>query len=272
MKEIITFFDSTNFGYGNYNGYATIEQFKIAVTLYLSKLRIQREHDPFSLVLITDEKGKEIMIDNLKMDFDSVEIIVIDGFSKFDTLRREEGYLKIDLDVIPFSHFPLTLYNAEIVVQEVITSPDHNQWLYEFNNNFGMFNKSIRFTDVVFEKIKEAVQNKKLIGLKTGIFGGNNISLLNDFVKSVSCFKRRNQIKNDKFFEIVYPAYFFQLEKIIPAIPRIEYGKNVLTLYDKATCIQFTETTKKNPVFLEATETYIKYFFPKEYNKLTTNL
>jgi hypothetical protein len=272
MKEILTFFDTSNFGYGNYNGYNTLKDFKTAFILYLSKLRALRQHDPLSIILITDEKGKEIMIDDFKIEFDGVEIIEINKFSKFDILSRSEGYLRIDLDVIPFSHFPLPLYTAEVVVQEIITSPNHNQWLYDFNKDFGVFNKSVRFTDAVYEKIKEAIYKNKLIGLKTGIIGGNNVALLNGYVDSVKEFKQKNQLHNDNFFEIVYSAYYFQLEKIIPAIPTVEYGKNVLTLYDKATCIQFTEKTKRNPIFLEATKTYIKYFFPKQFNKLTTLL
>lgn len=271
MKNIICYFDTSNFGHDNFNGYSTLKQFQLIANLYYISIAKQRELDPFKLVLITDDNGVKLLINQFQLEFDEVRLINMTSRSKYEILNQNDGYIKIDWDVIPFSIFPLHLYSAEILVQEIYNPEIPNFLNDEFIKKFGEFNRFVRYTDDVYEQIKEDIQIKRKINsIGFGIFGGNNVTLLKKYSEAVIEFKEKNKIHNDQFFQCIYSYYFFQQNSadITPIISELAAGKNVLTLYDRTFCFEFTEYSKKNKIILEAIENLVKNWYPNTYNKL----
>ena len=271
IKNIIYFFDSRKHIIGNYHGSETEKDFLMVAAYSLLCSKHLRTLHPLNIILITDQRGIEIL-SKIKFMFNEIRIITINDNTKYELFNQNESFIFIKFDVIPQSEMPLTLYNSEILLQDIKEDSIHS-WNKNFIDNFKHFKNEIKYSDDVFNEIKSVIgYDKKITTINTGILGGNNISLLKKYSESILDFKIKNKLDSsfDRFLETIYSYYFFEINnaKIETVIPKIDVRKKILSLTERMVYIQLSDRSKKNKITLASIENILKLHYPNTYSKL----
>lgn len=181
-----------------------------------SSLLLREHYD--KLELVTDQLGKEILIDKLNLPYTSV-VTDLDNLPKENSVLwalgklhayniQEEPFLHIDGDIYIYDKFSAELENAEILGQNIETGyRDISGVEYGY----------------VPDYMKELTENEGYLkAINVGIFGGNNLAAIKAYVAESRAFLRKNhdEIEQAKSGSInaVYEQvllYYFLLQQEI---------------------------------------------------------
>jgi hypothetical protein len=150
------------------------------------------------LELITDRKGKELLIDRLQLPYKKVRIELDDvGFVQIPGLwvmkkiysytLHEKPFLHVDGDVFVYAPFPEELLSGQLIAQNIEQDFDYYKELV------GLVGDSFPF---VPKPVKEQIDKcMEIQASNAGIFGGKNHVFFKDYFKVVEQFVAANQDK-----------------------------------------------------------------------------
>jgi hypothetical protein len=143
----------------------------------------------YKVHLYTDLFGKSLLIDELKLNYDHVDVSHENlnlnpnlwSLSKLYTHKlQKEPYVHIDFDAFLFKDFSESFKSARIVCQNHEVGWDY------YNLVWDSLNPYIRHKDKIMNRIVDVFLNKKPShALNVGIFGGNDIPLIHSYCDSI---------------------------------------------------------------------------------------
>ncbi len=143
----------------------------------LSSLQLHQFYD--HVELITDNKGKELLIDQLKLPYkkvrielDNLDLVDIPGLwvmkKIYSYTLHKEPFLNIDGDVFVFKPFPENLLSGQLIGQNIEQGFDYYKELVELVEN------SFDFVPSYFTS--PLIENKILNGSNAGIIGAPHLT------------------------------------------------------------------------------------------------
>lgn len=160
----------------------------------LSCLQLHQFYE--DLELITDRKGKELLIDQLKLPYkkvrvelDDLDLVQIPGLwvmkKIYSYTLHEEPFLNVDGDVFVYAPFPKELISGQLMAQNIEQDFDYYKELV------GLVGDSF---PLVPKPIKDQIdKGKEIKASNAGIFGGNNYAFFKDYFQVVEQFITNNQ-------------------------------------------------------------------------------
>jgi hypothetical protein len=160
----------------------------------LSCLQLHQFYE--DIELITDRKGKELLIDQLKLPYknvrvelDKLNLVEIPGLwvmkKIYSYTLHEEPFLNVDGDVYVYEPFPDELLSAPLIAQNSEQDFDYYKELV------GLVADTFPF---VPRPITEQInKGKEIQASNAGIFGGNNYAFFKDYFRVVKQFVAANQ-------------------------------------------------------------------------------
>lgn len=162
----------------------------------LSSSLLKKHHPDRELELITDNFGKQILIDELKLPYDRVRVelenLDLGEFSDLWLLKKiyahtlhEEPFLYVDGDVFNFKKFDNNLLQGDLIAQ----NKEINFKIYSIFIK-GVLDNFNHFPDWL---VKEYKVNKTYFACNTGITGGQNFKFFKLFYNLVIDFLNKNK-------------------------------------------------------------------------------
>lgn len=183
----------------------------------LSSLQLHQFYD--HVELITDTKGKELLIDQLKLPYQKVRT-ELEGLNFNDVpslwvtkkiysyTLHEEPFLNVDGDVFIFEPFPDNLFSGQLIAQNIEQGFDYYKELVDLVENTFDFVPS--YFSAPFN------QDKTLNGSNAGILGGRHFSFFKLYFEKVRAFVDLNRTKINQLpdalisnFNAVVEQYIF---------------------------------------------------------------
>ncbi|ERM80467.1 hypothetical protein P872_21685 [Rhodonellum psychrophilum GCM71 = DSM 17998] len=162
----------------------------------LSSLQLHKFYD--NVELITDTKGKELLIDQLKLPYKKVRIeldnLVLGGIPGLWVMKKiysytlhKEPFLNIDGDVFIFKPFPEDLLSGQLIAQNIEQDFDYYKELV------GLVGKTFGYVPFpIKSQIKESLPIK---ASNAGILGGKDFRFFEDYYKLVRKFVTENKLE-----------------------------------------------------------------------------
>lgn len=160
----------------------------------LSCLQLHQYHE--DLELITDRKGKELLIDQLQLPYkkvrielDDLDLVPIPGLwvmkKIYSYTRHEEPFLNVDGDVFVYAPFPKELLSGQLIAQNI-------------EQDFDYYKELVGLVDVSFPFVPKPIKDqidkgKEIQASNAGIFGGKNHAFFKDYFQVVEQFIAANQ-------------------------------------------------------------------------------
>lgn len=160
----------------------------------LSCLQLHQFYE--DLELITDRKGKELLIDQLQLPFkkvrvelDDLDLVPIPGLwvmkKIYSYTLHEEPFLNVDGDVYVYSPFPDEILSSQLIAQNI-------------EQDFDYYKELVGLVENTFPFVPKPIKNQIRDGLEiqasnAGIFGGNNHAFFKDYFQVVEQFIAANQ-------------------------------------------------------------------------------
>jgi hypothetical protein len=191
----------------NYAGWLSLEA--LLASWVLSCLTIKKFYP--ELILYTDEFGKKLLIDILELPYSDYHV-VFEDIEQFDHSfwamgkiyvysLQKKPFIHIDGDIFIWEKFSSIINNAEIFSQNI----ERNNELY-----FSLLKDVQDKLNDLPKEIENCLDVKpEYFGINTGVFGGNNIKLINLYAKKVLKFAEINQ-KNLIKHKIKHINVFFE--------------------------------------------------------------
>jgi hypothetical protein len=153
----------------------------------LSCLQLRQFYDHVELV--TNEKGKEILIDLLQLPYTKVTIIQFStltsefwSLAKVETYQQQnESFLHVDGDVFIWQAFDNEILEKELIAQ------NSEDWF----SGYDFILKKITENEIVLPNFVK--NNDKLESYNLGVVGGKNIALFQQYREEVFEFVSKNQ-------------------------------------------------------------------------------
>lgn len=159
----------------------------------LSCLQLHRFYD--CVELITDTKGKELLIDQLKLPYkkvrielDDLDLVEIPGLwvmkKIYSYALHEEPFLNVDGDVYIFEPFPDNLLSGQLIAQNIEQDFDYYKELVGLvGNTFPIVPKPIK---------KQITDGLEIQASNAGILGGNDYGFFKEYYQVVEKFIAAN--------------------------------------------------------------------------------
>ena len=159
----------------------------------LSCLQLHRFYD--NVELITDRKGKELLIDQMKLPYkkvrielDDLDFVEISGLwvmkKIYSYTLHEEPFLNVDGDVFIFEPFPDNLLSGQLIAQNIEQDFDYYKELVGLvGNTFPFVPKPIK---------KQITEGLEIQASNAGILGGNDYGFFKDYYQVVEKFISEN--------------------------------------------------------------------------------
>lgn len=159
----------------------------------LSCLQVHQFYD--DVELITDSKGKELLIDQLKLPYkkvrvelDDLDLVEIPGLwvmkKIYSYTLHDEPFLNVDGDVYIFEPFPNELLTSQLIAQNV-------------EQDFDYYKELVGLVGVTFPFVPEPIKNQIRVSLEiqasnAGILGGNEHQFFKGYYQIVKQFITTN--------------------------------------------------------------------------------
>lgn len=162
----------------------------------LSCLQLNKFHS--NVELITDTRGKELLIDKLKLPYKNVRIELDDldfecspqlWVTKkiYSYTLHNEPFLNVDGDVYIFKTIPDEILSGDLIAQNIEQDFEYYKELVNFiDNNFEYIPSEMKNLNVSSEPIK---------GCNAGILGGNNYQFFSGYYHLVQRFITENKVQ-----------------------------------------------------------------------------
>lgn len=222
--------------------------------------------------LVTDELGKKILIDELKLPFTSVKVVLDEyieykdfwAFGKIIAyMIQDKPFIHLDADAFLWKGLPEKLKGADVFTQNI----EDEDWF-----------KSAYLGEIKHIENKKNFYKVESWGMANyanccGIFGGSNISLIKAYTKEVLNFIKQNKkafkdITNKGSYCIVFEQYILACVCEILNVEMTYLERNI----DKEALAKHSYTHiwgEKKDITLEKTlENIIKKEFNSQYKKI----
>ncbi len=184
----------------------------------LSCLKLKQFYD--DVELYTDTKGKEILIDKLKLPYSKVHVC-LDHFDylpsslwaipkMYTYSLQDEPFLHVDGDVYIWEPFPVLFSDAYLIAQH-------------FEDNYHFYIDALDFVFAYAKQIPPSIKKfdwrtKGIQSVNAGILGGKDIGFIKEYCRQAFAFLRRNEgiIHNEnasKINFVIEQYLFFRLAK-----------------------------------------------------------
>lgn len=169
----------------------------------------------YPIELITDRKGKEILIDKIGLPYQSVkeEFDQLDyptelwAIAKIITYNMQlEPFLHVDNDFYIWKPFPESIETGDLCVQSIEKEHIHNDlFVTEISDNLEYI------PNAIIEQ-RRNISDKRSIN--AGIIGGNNLAFIHNYSQEAIQFVEQNmgslrKLKEPVHFNIVFEQYLF---------------------------------------------------------------
>jgi hypothetical protein len=252
----------------------------------LSCLKLKQYYNKVELV--TDRAGKELLIDQLQLPYDSVQV-ELDFLNEYDPLLwalgkiyaysiQDEPFIHVDGDIFIWGRFSDEIESADLIAQ-------HEEDSYEFSNTYydGLLNADLDSYPKAILQFRNSVTTN-IMQANAGILGGNDINFIQRYCKEAFKFVDENKekalkVKHPGMFNTIFEQYLFycmantenkpikylfeeeidcNFEKIVP-FEDIPYN---------ARFIHILGSHKRNIFFNQKIMQYLWYEFPQYYNRV----
>ncbi len=252
----------------------------------LSSSLIKKNHPNNQLELVTDSFGKNILIDELNLPYDSVNVALDDldfeVSSDLWVLKKmfvhtlhEEPFLYLDSDVFIFGKLDEVLLQSDLIAQNKEIN---------FNIYFPFVKKVLDDFDYPIEETSKYYrENKSWIACNKGITGGQNFNFFKAFFNFVLDFIKKNEL-HFKFLPSVFlntsieQFLFYQFAQSrnqeISYLLNKRFQPNYLGLNnfhevpDRRSYLHLVMNNKRIHHNCEQLEKRLSYDFPKVYQKI----
>ncbi|WP_123803310.1 DUF6734 family protein [Maribacter sp. 4G9] len=188
----------------------------------LSCLLLTRLYD--QVELYTDETGKQVLIDILKLPYTDVHVIFDDSFkihpqlfsvAKIRTYSlQKEPFVHVDGDVFLWKGFPQPLLDSELIASNLEKDLFFNkEILDEVEKNFKVIPAHLKGVNI----------HKNIFSSNAGIIGGSNISFIQKYCKEAIDFIESNKTNLDlvktgslNFLVEQISLYYLSTEENVP--------------------------------------------------------
>lgn len=182
----------------------------------LSCLQLHQFYD--NIELITDQKGKELLIDQLKLPYKKVRTSLENlHFNDVPSLwvtkkiysytLHEEPFLNVDGDVYIFETFPDDLFSGQLIAQNIEQGFDYYKELVDLVENTFDFMPSFFSTPYN--------QDKTLNGSNAGIIGGQHFGFFKLYFENVKAFVDLNKTKINQLPDALISNFNAVVEQFI---------------------------------------------------------
>ncbi|WP_075349602.1 DUF6734 family protein [Algoriphagus marinus] len=216
MKFVQTFWiDTDKNGFEDSFGWCSAKYHLMSWAL--SCLQLNKFYD--NVELITDTKGKELLIDVLKLPYKKVRVeldnLRFDAHPRLWVMKKiysynlhNEPFLNVDGDVFIFKPFPHEVLSGDLIAQNIEQDFDYYKELVNLVNDTFAF---------VPSAIKKQLESAMPIqASNAGILGGNDHHFFSDYYQFVQRFVSENKDKINQLtasqlvnFNAVVEQYFF---------------------------------------------------------------
>lgn len=251
------------------------------LALSYSSLKLKRHYPDVELV--TDKKGKELLIDMLGLPYSDCHIC-LDQFNNLSPLMWvvpkvfsysvvDTPFLHVDNDVFIWGRFPRHIEVAELAVQNMEVNFDFYYDALDYVKNFRHLPKYIA---------SYKGRNDSVTSVNAGIIGGSDYDFYQEYISEVLEFLKMNKdFLNDnqvgKLTVIIDQFFFYSLaleknKKITPLIDTVSPDYlEALAFYKTPILSKFIHAVggaKKDPLVSELVSQYLRYEFPEVYNTI----
>ena len=182
----------------------------------LSCLKLKQFYDKVELV--TDKKGKEVLIDQLGLPYDSVKV-VLDDINDYSTELwalgkiyayqiQDEPFIHVDGDICVWDKFPERIESAGLIAQH--EERDYEFAIVHFNE---LLNANLDYYPKEIIQFRQQ-ENNAIVEANAGIFGGNDIEFIKDYCEEAFRFVNKSMdkalsVKHSGMFNTVFEQYLF---------------------------------------------------------------
>lgn len=250
----------------------------------LSSLLLRRFYD--DVVLITDDFGKELLIDILKLPYTEVNT-ELNGINSYHSDLWALGkiysygcqnvpFIHVDGDVFIFNKFSSEIENSQLVCQNFDIDCD------DYYNILDAMDSKEFVYPYVMKTIR--TKQKKLIASNAGILGGNMISFFKEFSTMAFSFVDTNIHKLHDFyipsFNIIFEQYLFYTLAKYNNIEITPYFKTPDIDFSPTRCIRFQSVpyrssyihmiakTKQNILLVDQMKSLLRINFPEYFFRI----
>ena len=179
----------------------------------LSCLQLRNHYDQVELV--TDHRGKKLLIDQLELPYTSVQVVLdeLNGYHPdlwalgkiYAYGLQEEPFLHLDGDIYLWHRLGATFETSSLVAQ--------NQ-----ESDFSYYREVYQKVKAHFTYIPEAIEkqgdNGNMVGINAGILGGTDVAFIREYAGKVFEFVNQNREVLHQvdigLFNTFFEQYFFQ--------------------------------------------------------------
>lgn len=246
---------TSNKSYAGWNSFSSF-----CMSWALSCLTLKKTYG--NVKLITDEQGYKLLIEKLKLPYDSYEIILDEinqypselwALGKIFTYKQQSRpFIHFDGDIFLWEKLPSRIYNAPIVAQ---------------NRDFdvGHYTYALQQLEANHFKISPLITKyqKTTVSINAGIIGGRDIDFFKEFATEAMDMIDQNIHKN---LDTVNPtSYAIVYEQLSLAAFAKAHKKEISFLFDD------TSIENHQNVFNSICDFSNKYFAPIKYTHLMAN-
>ena len=247
----------------------------------LSVYRLRQHYD--EVELYTDKKGKELLIDQLKLPYTKVHLGLDDinrfhpnawALSKIHTYARQTTpFLHVDGDIFIWEPFDEEQLKQPYLVQSV----ENGEMVY--SSRFKAFCRDLKDTHPLFPDPESL--NKDLFLYNTGLFGGTGIDLIQAYCAEAFELAEKNKEVlhqlNATSFSLFVEQYLFYLmlekegKEVTSLIPGLFFENSYVNFGDfeevpfKRTYLHLLAQFKSNDRVLKLLECQLRQEFPEAY-------
>jgi uncharacterized protein DUF6734 len=182
----------------------------------LSCLSFKKQYK--NIELVTDAKGKKLLVDTLKLPYTSVrvELDVLNHYPSelwaagklFAYSLQNEPFIHVDGDVYVWQKFKKELESAPLIGQHLERVEGHY--------NYGINQIRKHGFSLLPEFEKDFQKQKKFNATNAGILGGNNVDFFKEYVERAFWFINKNLHKMDATiiganYALIYEQYLFSV-------------------------------------------------------------
>lgn len=219
----------------------------------LSCLQLTKIHS--NVELVTDSRGKELLIDKLKLPYQHVRVVLDEldfdcspllwVMKKIYSYTLHDGpFLNVDGDVYIFKPFPNEVLSGNLIAQNIEQDFDYYRELV------GLIHETFDFVPL---PIKEQIKRGKPIqASNAGIFGGHDYSFFSDYFQFVKTFVAENREKINQ----LTPAQMVNFNAVVE-----QYIFHCLSS-DRQIAVKYLLDTVYDPSFFEAFANF--HYLPNE--------
>jgi hypothetical protein len=256
MEKIVFYVPTNKFGIDSFDGFKSLKDFYHATALSIQLSSRLHVLQPLPTVLLTDENGKELLVDNAKVNVDKVKLIDEEHYTPIDLYANEFPGLYVKTTLFPFIDIPLNVFNAKLLCFNIhYQNKRHRSITKEILSNTELVNPLLK-------KIRRDYMNGKLYSLNNSILGSADPSFFSQFAVDVAKLYKEipKNISKELFFEFIETVYLYyfaqqnkvQIEAVNPHIPDKDYLSFKYFLTERLNIYILGD--KRNPLTVRAIE------------------